>query len=160
MSPADLAAARREAEEALVAWTTCSRQHEDACFCGAWPMEEALRSLLAASEPAPGHDRIRELETLLRECNAVCMCGCPDADHEADECGESCGHDDHECIRVAPAVLAYINKLRRPAPALPEEAEAIIRSVAEHDCRCGLWIENVYCDPCRARASLASRGGR
>ena len=61
MTPADLAAARREAEEALVAWTTCSRQHEDACFCGAWPMEEALRSLLAASEPAPAlPDEIRE----------------------------------------------------------------------------------------------------
>lgn len=31
--------------------------------------------------------RVAELEFLLRECNAVCLCGCPDADHEADECG-------------------------------------------------------------------------
>ena len=83
-----------------------------------------------AAEPEtkhPGHNRIGELETLLRECNAVCLCGCPDAEHEADECGESCGHDDHECIRVAKAVLAYVERLRSAAP--PAGAE--VREAAE-----------------------------
>ncbi len=31
----------------------------------------------------PGHDRIAELESLLRECNAVCLCGCPDSESRA-----------------------------------------------------------------------------
>lgn len=73
-----------------------------------------LRALLAAGPgaKAPGYDRIAELESLLRECNAVCLCGCPDSEHEADECGESCGHDNHECIRVAPAVLEIVQRYR------------------------------------------------
>jgi hypothetical protein len=72
--------------------------------------------------------RVAELESLLRECNAVCLCGCPDADHEADECGESCGHDEHECIRVAPAVLDYVNRLRsRPLPPGVEAAAEALR---------------------------------
>ena len=33
-------------------------------------------------------NRVPELESLLRECNAVCLCGCPDSEHEADECGD------------------------------------------------------------------------
>lgn len=74
----------------------------------------AIEALLAAGPEgkAPGHDRIAELESLLRECNAVCLCGCPDSEHEADECGESCGHDNHECIRVAPAVLEIVQRYR------------------------------------------------
>lgn len=74
-----------------------------------------LSALLAAGPEAkaPGHDRIGELESLLRECNAVCLCGCPDSEHESyDEDGESCGQDDHECIRVAPAVLEIVNRYR------------------------------------------------
>ena len=81
--------------------------------------DAALRSRPLPPEveaAAAGHDRIAELESLLRECNAVCLCGCPDAEHEADECGESCGHDDHECIRVAKAVLAYVERLRSTPP--------------------------------------------
>ncbi|MCZ2413549.1 MAG: hypothetical protein LC136_04730 [Burkholderiales bacterium] len=110
--------ARRRAEEALAEWKTCSYQHEEECSCGAWQMQEALEALLAAwpEAKAPGHDRIAELESLLRECNAVCLCGCPDSEHEADECGESCGHDDHECIRVPKAVLAYVERLRSTPP--------------------------------------------
>ncbi len=111
----DPAAARRRAEEALAKWEGCR-------VCQTWKpvrahalsLAAALRALLAAGPEAkaPGHDRIAELESLLRECNAVCLCGCPDSEHEADECGEGCGHDDHECIRVAPAVLEIVQRYR------------------------------------------------
>lgn len=139
---ADAADARRRAEEALAEWKTCSYQHEEECSCGAWQMQEALEALLAAwpEAKAPGHDRIAELESLLRECNAVCLCGCPDSEHEADECGESCGHDDHECIRVAPAVLAYVNGLRKPAPPAASdevrEAAEALRGALDTERRC------------------------
>ena len=73
--------------------------------------------------PSPARDEVARLTALLHECNAVCLCGCPDGDHEADECGESCGHDDHECVRVPKSVLAYVETLRR-APARDEVREA------------------------------------
>ena len=73
--------------------------------------------------PSPARDEVARLTALLHECNAVCLCGCPDGDHEADECGESCGHDDHECICVPKSVLAYVETLRR-APARDEVREA------------------------------------
>ena len=138
---ADAADARRSAEEALAEWKTCSYQHEEGCSCGAWPMQEALEALLAAGPEAkaPGHDRIAELESLLRECNAVCLCGCPDSEHEADECGESCDDEDHECIRVPRAVLAYVERLRSAAPppsdAVREAAEVIRTILTAHDAR-------------------------
>jgi len=106
------------------------------------PWVSALRSLLAATS---------DLEALLRECNAVCLCGCPGGDHEADECGESCGNDEHECIRVAPAVLAYVNGLRsRPAPVLsPEVREAALHLATwtfdDHDTSDG---KGVCCGGC------------
>lgn len=57
---------------------------------------------------------VERLTGLLEECNAVCLCGCPAGEHESyGEDGESCGHDDHECIRVAPAVLAHVEALRK-----------------------------------------------
>lgn len=88
----------------------------------------------------PGHDRIGELEALLRECNAVCLCGCPDSEHESyGEDGESCGHDDHECIRVPKAVLAYVERLRStpppPSDAVREAAEVVRTILTAHDAR-------------------------
>lgn len=116
--------ARRRAEEAL-AKTALLGPIAPASSTWVSVRADDLAALLAGR---PGHDRIGELEALLRECNAVCLCGCPDSEHEADECGESCGHDDHECIRVAPAVLAYVDKLRSDlAPAAPDE----LRKAAE-----------------------------
>lgn len=62
------------------------------------------------------------------------------------------------------ALLAATEPAPEPvsnAYTLPEEVEAIIRSVAEHDCRCSLFADiGIFCDPCRARAFLAARGGR
>jgi hypothetical protein len=100
--------------------------------------------------------RVAELESLLRECNAVCLCGCPDADHESyDEDGESCGNDEHECIRVAPAVLAYARKLRDtvrgsapPAQdAVREAAERLRAAIAKHKTGCN-------CDACDSGEDL------
>lgn len=112
--------ARREAEAALAAY--------DACYASMMASPEwrpclgdtatsALRSLLAATS---------DIEALLRECNAVCLCGCPAAEHEAvDEGAEQCEHEDHECIRVAPAVLEIVRRLReRLATAERERDEA------------------------------------
>ena len=105
--------ARKMAEEALARWDALPSGDVD--DLAAWDVAREgmarLRALLA-SEPEtkhPGHDRIAEFESLLRECNAVCLCGCPDAEHESyGEDGESCGDEEHECVRVAPAVLAYV----------------------------------------------------
>lgn len=65
-------------------------------------------------EPAPpAGAEVAHLTAFLRECNAVCLCGCPESEHESyGEDGESCGHDDHECIRVAPAVLEIVQRYR------------------------------------------------
>ena len=151
---ADPADARRRAEEALAKWEGCR-------VCQTWKpvrshalsLATALRALLAAGPEAkaPGHDRIAELESLLRECNAVCLCGCPDSEHEADECGESCGNDDHECIRVPRAVLAYVERLRSAAPS-PSDA---VREAAEM-LRLTLGMRNVKhaCDD-RACSNVA-----
>lgn len=44
---------------------------------------------------------------------AVCICGCPDADHDNyDEDGEGCGNIEHQCLRVASGVLEIANGLR------------------------------------------------
>ena len=70
---------------------------------------------------------LAEREALLHECNAVCLCGCPESEHESyGEDGESCGHDDHECLRVPRSVLAYVETLRR-APVRDEVREAAER---------------------------------
>jgi len=133
--------ARKRAEEALARWDALPSGDVD--DLAAWDVArdgmERFRALLA-SEPEtkhPGHDRIAELESLLRECNAVCLCGCPESEHESyGEDGESCGHDDHECIRVAPAVLEIVQRYRvalsdalraQPAPP-PSDA---VREAAE-----------------------------
>lgn len=95
-----------------------------------------LRALLAAGPEAgaPGHDRIAELESLLRECNAVCLCGCPESEHESyGEDGESCADEGHECIRVAPAVLEIVQRYRvalAGTPA-PRPAQDAVREAAE-----------------------------
>ena len=122
---ADYADARRRAEEAL----RYDHDHANSPEVRR-RLRGAVEALLAAGPEAkaPGHDRIAELESLLRECNAVCLCGCPESEHEADECGESCDDEDHECIRVPRAVLAYVERLRSAAPppsdAVREAAEA------------------------------------
>lgn len=112
-----LADARRRAEEALAEYDRLwgAAHATNAYGRAVVGLASALRALLAAGPEAkaPGHDRIAELESLLRECNAVCLCGCPDSEHESyGEDGESCADEEHECIRVAPAVLEIVQRYR------------------------------------------------
>ena len=57
-----------------------------------------------------------ELQRLTRELddsNAVCACGCSvDAHENYGEDGESCEHEDHQCVRTNRAVLAMLTELR------------------------------------------------
>ena len=97
---------------------------------------------------------LAEREALLHECNAVCLCGCPESEHESyGEDGESCGHDDHECLRVPRSVLAYVETLRR-APVRDEvrEAAEICRSLPPSTNEFNVAVANLL-------AALAARGG-
>lgn len=56
---------------------------------------------------------LTRLRSVCEESNAVCMCGCPPSAHESlGEDGESCGHDDHQCVRTSRTVLAELVRLR------------------------------------------------
>ena len=45
--------------------------------------------------------------------NAVCICGCPNEDHDRIDEGEYCENDEnHECVRVCHAALQIVNTLR------------------------------------------------
>lgn len=144
--------ARKMAEESLRscirAMNEWAAQEDGLPDTAADAVEEALSALsLLASEPAPPADaEVARLTALLRECNAVCLCGCPASEHESyGEDGESCADEGHECIRVAPAVLAYVNKLRS-ARALPPEVEAAAEVVVRGD-----WWGH-YCPSCGSTA--------
>jgi hypothetical protein len=53
------------------------------------------------------------LRERLNADNAVCLCGCPDGDHESyGEDGESCANEDHQCLRVAVGVQQVFAALR------------------------------------------------
>ena len=157
-----LADARRRAEEALAFMDAALRDEMPPLPTQVKALADAVRALLAAGPEAkaPGHDRIAELESLLRECNAVCLCGCPDAEHEADECGEGCGHDDHECIRVPKAVLAYVERLRSAAPppsdAVREAAEVVRTILTAHDARLSESVVLTYGPPSEGTGFVAA----
>lgn len=107
-------------ETGATIWTS-DRRNAEAEAERRFPTNEWIESpRLTAAE-----GRARELESLLRECNAVCLCGCPEADHEADECGEGCEDPEHTCVRVPEAVLGYVQSLREQIDrGLPPEVEA------------------------------------
>jgi hypothetical protein len=53
-----------------------------------------------------------DLLAVCHESNAVCVCGCPDKDHESyGEEGEACQNEMHECIRTSKAVYAIVHAL-------------------------------------------------
>jgi len=63
---------------------------------------------------------------VLKESNAVCVCGCPNEQHENyGEDGEACEDDTHECNRASRAVLASVAKLRAEKAALQQENETL-----------------------------------
>lgn len=119
----------------------CEWCGNDGSGCG--ELTDAGERAWAEAESMPVRSvpsRIDELTVLLRESNAVCLCGCPESEHESyGEDGESCADEGHECIRVAPAVLAYVERLRSTQPP-PSDAvrEAAERHRVEADHRCCL----------------------
>lgn len=113
---------------------------EQAAHDRALKAEARVRELeawqLAIAEPlgyvnrADGRDgfEVADAATVLAELRAdraVCICGCPDADHESyDEDGESCGIDDHECVRVCTAAAEIVARLRRAQAAIAGTTQA------------------------------------
>lgn len=91
-------------------------------------MSERLKLIAAVKANVAEADRLRlALETAnarIAGDNAVCLCGCPASEHEDNgEDGEQCEHEDHECLRVAPAVLEIVGRVRRERDEARERAE-------------------------------------
>jgi DNA repair exonuclease SbcCD ATPase subunit len=64
---------------------------------------------------------VERLKAELSEERAVCLCGCPAADHEDyPEEGQDCGVPGHECILVAKAVLESVTQERERLRSLPD----------------------------------------
>jgi hypothetical protein len=67
------------------------------------------------------------------EDRAVCLCGCPEAEHESRmDDGETCGHDDHECIRVPPAVLVIVQQLRQRLAEVERTPQALGAKIPDY----------------------------
>lgn len=75
-----------------------------------------------------GGFRVADAATILDELKsdrAVCLCGCPDADHENyGEDGESCDVEGHECVRVCAAAGEIVARLRRAQEAMAGTTQA------------------------------------
>ena len=57
-------------------------------------LRDELSAQTARAEEAEAS--LAEREEALRECNAVCLCGCPESEHESyGEDGESCADESH-----------------------------------------------------------------
>lgn len=96
---ADLAAARREAEEALAEMRRCNRTHTIECGCGAYAVRDALLALLAAS-PEPAHtlpDEVREAAERLALLRMVAAEGCRDKPGSGVTCREAGVPPDEVC---------------------------------------------------------------
>jgi hypothetical protein len=90
---------------------------------------ELLRAAILQHLPAHVHDddvaeeailvkAIEDAGEDLRADRAVCLCGCPPDVHENyGEDGESCGNDDHDCIRVSVGVAQAFARVRAGAKA-------------------------------------------
>ncbi len=71
------------------------------------------------------------LTTVCNESNAVCACGCANDEHESyGEDGESCGHDDHECVRTSLVVSCMLRDLRADRDALREDRAFLLEMLA------------------------------
>ena len=94
-------------------------------------------SLAKKLDAADAHVEALEAEKaalleVLKESNAVCVCGCPNEQHENyGEDGEACEDDTHECNRASRAVLASVAKLRAEKAALQQENETLRKKYAE-----------------------------
>lgn len=102
--------------------------------------DAALRLALAEAqlENAIERDKREAAEIALAEDRCVCLCGCPISEHEGRmEDGEQCEHEDHECIRVAPAVLEIVGRVRLALETATRERDEAVRKLAE--------AEETYC---------------
>jgi hypothetical protein len=90
----------------------------------------------------------------VKEDNAVCVCGCSNSEHEnVSEEGESCEHDDHECIRTCEGVVQIVTGLRK-------ELIRALQIVAD-GCSCSATMSSFppyKCSACRARDRLKELG--
>lgn len=69
-------------------------------------------------------DEVAALRERIALDNAVCLCGCPASEHEmVDEGAEQCEHEDHECLRVAPAVLEIVGCVRLALAAAEQDRD-------------------------------------
>ena len=71
------------------------------------------RAQVRITQNVPVIEQRDNAESVCRESNAVCVCGCEPKDHESlGEDGECCGHEDHECIRTSRSVAKIVADLR------------------------------------------------
>ena len=76
--------------------------------------DAARRALLACQEAREAQrDELAQYYTALDEMTTHCLCGCPIAEHWSDgDDGESCDHDDHECLRTCQSIAELVARLR------------------------------------------------
>lgn len=73
------------------------------------PVSDFMESFPVVRSVVELHAEVSRLTIELKEANAVCVCGCPEAAHENyGEDGEACEHEDHQCVRTNRAVLTII----------------------------------------------------
>ena len=94
----------------------------------------ALDALIAEARRARASDAA--LRAALAETTGVFLCGCPPEDHESyGEDGESCGHDDHECIRTCRAIQTLYTRRSAALKKAEEENERLLKRFRE-ECDC------------------------
>jgi hypothetical protein len=83
-----------------------------------------MHLIVATRNALPGLvARIRELEEMVMEDNAVCVCGCPPEAHEDyGEDGESCENDSHGCLRTSEAAASMLEEMREEIARLQKKA--------------------------------------
>lgn len=88
-------------------------------------------------------DEVVRLRERVSEDNAVCLCGCPPDRHEMVDGSECCGDDEHDCLRVAPAVAevfgvqrADLDAARKAIEEARELFERTIDLETEAQCAC------------------------
>jgi hypothetical protein len=115
-------------------WDQCEKPNDWLVLAGLHSVCETLRPSHAARDTAlivALHNaypalaaELRQLREVCAESNAVCVCGCPDAEHEhVDEGGECCGVDGHECVRTSVTVLAMLEQMRDDLSVEPDLVE-------------------------------------
>lgn len=89
-----------------------------------------------------------EAREQLADSAAVCVCGCPVAEHESyGEDGASCDDPAHECFRVSKAAYAAVHDLRETVTALRDNNAAVKVMFDERSARCAILtaaLEELY----------------